>query len=193
VTQLRRMLIAEASARRDLFVELRETRDAVRRRGAEAEALADKLRDADQEQQMLGRRHLVLTRRFLDLEAEADALRPSPAASDTSNVLKMPGRAKADLSIANMFKQNDPNPNLDKFRVYVKNTGSVDSPASKMSINSSSGGGEVSVPAIVANSGQWVEVQFFAFEDGSRIRLMVDSHKKVAESNESNNVYAFNW
>lgn len=110
-----------------------------------------------------------------------------------SKVVKMPGRAKADLSIANMFKQNDPNPSLDKFRVYVKNTGSVDSPASKMSINSSSGGGEVSVPAIVANSGQWVEVQFFAFEDGSRIRLMIDSHKKVAESNESNNVYAFNW
>lgn len=115
------------------------------------------------------------------------------AIGSTAKTVKAPSRAKPDLSIANILKLNDPTPNLDKFKVYVKNTGSVASPASKLSFNGSSGGGEVSVPQIAAKSGHWVEVQFFEFRDGSRIKLMADSQKKVAESNESNNVYGFNW
>lgn len=102
-------------------------------------------------------------------------------------------RGKPDLSIANIIKQNDPTPNVDKFKVYVKNTENTASPACKMSLNSSSGGGEVSVPAIPANSGTWIEVKFFEFKDGSRISLYVDSQKKVPETNENNNKYAFNW
>ncbi len=62
-----------------------------------------------------------------------------------------------------------------------------------MSLSSTSGGGEIAVPQIPANSGKWLEVSFFEFKDDSRIRLMVDSQKKVTETNESNNKYEFNW
>jgi CARDB len=104
-----------------------------------------------------------------------------------------PQRAKPDLSIANILKLNEPTPNVDKFKVYVKNTQGVASAPCKMSLNSTSGGGEIAVPQIPANSGKWLEVSFFEFKDGSRIRLMVDSQKKVTETNENNNKYAFNW
>jgi len=104
-----------------------------------------------------------------------------------------PERAKPDLSIANILKQNSPNPNIDTFKVYVKNTEGVASPATKMSLHSPKGGGEVSVPSLPANGGQWVEVSFFKFDQGDRILLMADAHQKVPETNESNNKYAFNW
>ncbi len=104
-----------------------------------------------------------------------------------------PERAKPDLSIANLMKLNDPTPNVDTFKVYVKNTGPVKTVPCKMSLNSKSGGGEVSVPSIPANGGEWIEVKFFEYKDGSRIQLAVDSEKKIAESNEANNKYSFNW
>lgn len=104
-----------------------------------------------------------------------------------------PERAKPDLSIGNILKQHNPNPNIDTFKVYVRNTQGVASPATKMSLNSPKGGGEVSVPALPANGGEWVEVSFFKFDKGDRILLMADAHQKVAETNESNNKYAFNW
>jgi len=101
--------------------------------------------------------------------------------------------ALPDLSIANIMKQNDPTPNVDTFKVYVKNTGNAKSAACKMSLDSSSGGGEMSIPSIKAGSGKWIEVKFFEYKKGSRIRLFVDSQKKVVETNEGNNKYAFNW
>lgn len=104
-----------------------------------------------------------------------------------------PQRVKPDLSIANIIKLNDPTPNIDSFKAYVKNTKNVASAPSKLSFNSNGAGGEVSVAAIPANSGKWVEVQFFEFKDGARISLMADSQKKVNEANESNNKYTFNW
>jgi CRP-like cAMP-binding protein len=80
-THLRRMLIAEAAARRDTRLELKETRDALRKKGAEAETVSEKLRELRDSSEMLSRRHLVLTTRFLQLEAEADLLRPPPPPS----------------------------------------------------------------------------------------------------------------
>ncbi len=105
-----------------------------------------------------------------------------------------PKRAKPDLSIVNMMKLNNPNPTIDAFKVYVKNSNAVACPASKMSLSSlSGGGGELSVAPIPANSGKWVTVTFFKFKKGDRILLVIDSKKKVAETNELNNKYAFNW
>jgi len=102
-------------------------------------------------------------------------------------------RGKPDLSIANIVKLNDATPNVDSFKVYVKNSQNVASPANKMFLSSTSGSGDVNVGPIPANSGNWITVKFFEFEGGSRISLKVDSHKKVAETNENNNTYAFNW
>lgn len=107
--------------------------------------------------------------------------------------LSQPERAKPDLSIANILKLNSTTPNVDKFKVYVKNTQGVASPASKMSLNTPKGGGEVSVPSLTANGGEWVEVSFFKLDQGDRILLIADTNNKVAETNESNNKYAFNW
>lgn len=106
---------------------------------------------------------------------------------------KKPERAKPDLSIVNMLKVNHNTPDISKFRVYVKNSKGVASPATKMSLNTPKGSGEVSVPAIAANSGQWVEISFFQFDRGDRILLEADSYKKVSETDETNNKYAFNW
>lgn len=116
----------------------------------------------------------------------------APAAINRATPEK-PERAKPDLSIANVMKQNDPTPDVDSFKVYVKNTGPVASAPTKMSLNSPKGGGEVSVESIPANSGKWIAVQFFSFDRGDRILLEVDSIKKVTESNENNNKHAFNW
>lgn len=104
-----------------------------------------------------------------------------------------PPRAKPDLSIANIIKLNDPTPQVDSFKAYVKNTKNIASSPSKLSFVSNGAGGEVNVASIPANSGKWIEVQFFEFKDGARISLMVDSQKKVNETNESNNKYTFNW
>lgn len=108
-------------------------------------------------------------------------------------VPEKPERAKPDLSIANILKQKNPSPDVASFKAYVKNTGPVASAATKMSLNSPKGGGEISVEAIPANSGKWIEVTFFNFDRGDRIMLVVDSIKKVNESNENNNKHAFNW
>ena len=118
--------------------------------------------------------------------------------SITMSALSAPAIKKAtialpDLSIANHMQQKSPAPNTDKFKVYVKNTGQAKSAPSKMSIDGSSGGGEVSVPAINPGSGTWVEVTFFEFKDNSTVKLYIDSQKKVMESNEKNNAYRFNW
>lgn len=104
-----------------------------------------------------------------------------------------PERAKPDLSIANVYKLNDPTPDVASFKVYVKNTEGVASAATKMSLSSPKGGGEVTVDAIPANSGKWITVQFFNFDRGDRILLNVDSIKKINETKEDNNKYAFNW
>lgn len=104
-----------------------------------------------------------------------------------------PERAKPDLSIANIIKLNDPTPDVASFKVYVKNSEGVASTPTKMSINSPKGGGEMTVDAIPANSGKWIVVKFFNFDRGDRILLEVDSIKKVNETNENNNKYAFNW
>lgn len=101
--------------------------------------------------------------------------------------------AMPDLSIANVSKKNDPTPNVDTYSVYVKNTGNKDSAPCKMYFNASSGQGEFNVPQIKAGSGEWIEVKYFEYKDGSRISLYVDSQKTVAETNEGNNKYAFNW
>lgn len=104
-----------------------------------------------------------------------------------------PERAKPDLQIANVMKMNDPTPNVDSFKVYVKNTEGVAAPASKLSVSSTNGGGEVSVEPIPANSGKWVLVKFFSFDRGARVMLEVDSQHKINETNETNNKHAFNW
>lgn len=104
-----------------------------------------------------------------------------------------PPRALPDLSIGNIMKLNDPTPNVDSFKVYVRNAGSTGSIATKMSISSPKGAGEMDVPAIAANGGEWVTVKFFQFDKGDRIQLLVDSTLKVTESNESNNKHTFNW
>lgn len=101
--------------------------------------------------------------------------------------------ALPDLSIANHAQQQSPAANTDKFKVYVKNTGQAKSAPSKMSLKSTSGSGDVAVPAINPGSGTWIEVTFFEFKDNSTINLFVDSQKKVAESNENNNAYRFEW
>ncbi len=104
-----------------------------------------------------------------------------------------PQRAKPDLSIANHYQMTGPTPTIDKFKVYVKNTGSAKSPACNMSMNSSNGGGSISVPEIKAGGGEWIEVTFAKFKDKTAINLYVDSQKKVNESNEKNNAYRFAW
>ena len=62
-----------------------------------------------------------------------------------------------------------------------------------MSINSTSGEVDVPVMSILANSGKWVIVKLAKLRDGSRVSLMVDSQKKIAETNEKNNKHTFNW
>ncbi|WP_101756923.1 CARDB domain-containing protein [Oceanicoccus sp. KOV_DT_Chl] len=127
------------------------------------------------------------------IQAQTNAQEGRASTAKVSRATPPPARAMPDLSIANMLKLQSPAANIDAFKVYVKNTGSMKSAPCKMSLSSTNGGGELSVESIPANSGKWVEVSFAAFKDGSRIKLVVDSQKKVTESDEKNNTYAFNW
>lgn len=132
-------------------------------------------------------------------EASIKAPTTGQAASrTTSPTIKVaptarPIPAKPDLSIANILKLDSNVQNVSSFKAYVKNTTNVASKNNHMSITSSKGNFEMAVPAIAANSGQWVLVQTFEFKAGERILLAVDSKSEVAETNESNNKYAFNW
>ena len=109
----------------------------------------------------------------------------------TAPVFKMQKKALPDLVIANTLKVGP-----DEFKVYVKNQGNVNAPPSRMEIsNTTSGGtGNLQIPALVANGGEWVLAKIWPnVKDGDRFKLYADYDKKVPETNENNNKYAFNW
>ncbi|MGD2118642.1 MAG: CARDB domain-containing protein [Chromatiales bacterium] len=120
---------------------------------------------------------------------ERAGMTPAPAFG-----VKAPAAPKPDLTIINQGKVGGTD---NQLMVQIKNNG-ADNPQScfLQGLNYGQGGGGATspVPPIKAGQTAWVKLTFHKVPPRTaRMKLIVDYNNKIAESNENNNVRAFNW
>ena len=120
-------------------------------------------------------------------------VQPQPANPTPAPMLqkKAPAPAKPDLAITQAVVTGP-----DMFKFYVENRGAAPSWQTAVKIeNATSGGmGSQGIRGLQAGSGMWVEVRIWPnVKAGDKIELYADFGTKVAESNEANNAFSFNW
>lgn len=136
---------------------------------------------------------IALTAALALTSLQATAAETRAPASGPTQILnkKAPERAKADLVIANVRKTGDA-----AFSVYIKNQGTAAAGPSAFKVENATSGGSGQQPmgGLQAGSGQWIKVTIWPnVKAGDKIKLYADIGAKVAESDETNNAYQFNW
>mgnify|MGYP000713177536 CR=1 FL=1 len=138
---------------------------------------------------------LAVTVTSLALPVEASAqtrIQPAKPAQPMPGLQKRaPQPAKADLVIRRSRVLGP-----DTFKFYVENQGAAPSLPTAVQVENATigGAGNQAIGGLQAGTGMWVEVKIWPnVKAGDKIELYADIGNKLAESNENNNAFSFNW